>query len=97
MTTDYTLVFDKLREVIETETAHVQLLVPNAAAEEVEEMKEIDEIRQVAEELAEPEPLSVHQHLRVINPRSPKKNSLPIRNYLNHRHGSRRARLRARR
>ena len=54
MTTDYTLVFDKLREVIETETAHVQLLVPNAAAEEVEEMKEIDEIRQVAEELAEP-------------------------------------------
>ena len=56
MTTDYTLVFDKLREVIETETAHVQLLVPNAAAEEVEEMKEIDEIRQVAEELAEPEP-----------------------------------------
>ena len=56
MTTDYTLVFDKLREVIETETAHVQLLVPNAAAEEVEKMKEIDEIRQVAEELAEPEP-----------------------------------------
>ena len=53
MTTDYTLVFDKLREVIETETAHVQLLVPNATAEEVEE---IDEIRQVAEELAEPEP-----------------------------------------
>ena len=56
MITDYTLVFDKLREVIETETAHVQLLVPNAAAEEVEEMKEIDEIRQVAKELAEPEP-----------------------------------------
>ena len=36
--------------------APTPLLVPNAAAEEVEEMKEIDEIRQVAEELAEPEP-----------------------------------------
>ena len=33
MTTDYTLVFDKLREVIETETAHVQLLVPIAAVQ----------------------------------------------------------------
>ena len=54
MPADYTIVFDKLREVIETETACVQLLVPNAAAG-VEEMQEIEEIRQLAEELAEPE------------------------------------------
>ena len=47
--------FDKLREVIETETACVQLLVPNAAAGVVEEMQEIEEIRRLAEELAEPE------------------------------------------
>ena len=55
MPADYTIVFDKLREVIETETACVQLLVPNAAAGVVEEMQEIEEIRQLAEELAEPE------------------------------------------
>ena len=57
MPADYTIVFDKLREVIETETetACVQLLVPNAAAGVVEEMQEIEEIRRLAEELAEPE------------------------------------------
>ena len=55
MPADYTIVFDKLREVIETETARVQLLVPNAAAGVVEEMQEIEEIRRLAEELAEPE------------------------------------------
>ena len=55
MTGEYTLVFEKLREVIETETACVQLLVPNAAAGVVEEMQEIEEIRRLAEELAEPE------------------------------------------
>ena len=54
-TDDYVIVFDKLREVIETETACVQLLVPNAAAGVVEEMQEIEEIRRLAEELAEPE------------------------------------------
>ena len=53
MTGEYTLVFDKLREVIETETAH--LLVPDDEGE-VEEMQEIDEIRRVAEALVEPEP-----------------------------------------
>ena len=53
MTGEYTLVFDKLREVIETETAH--LLVPDNDGE-VEEMQEIDEIRRVAEALVEPEP-----------------------------------------
>ena len=57
MPADYTIVFDKLWEVseTETETACVQLLVPNAAAGVVEEMQEIEEIRQLAEELAEPE------------------------------------------
>ena len=59
MPADYTIVFDKLREVIETETetetACVQLLVPNAAVGVVEEMQEIEEIRRLAEELAEPE------------------------------------------
>ena len=54
MTGEYTLVFDKLREVIETETAH--LLVPDADDREVEEMQKIDEIRRVAEALVEPEP-----------------------------------------
>ena len=54
MTDEYTFVFDKLQEVIETETAH--LLVPNADAGEVEEMQEIEEIRRVAEELVEPDP-----------------------------------------
>ena len=54
MTGEYDLVFDKLREVIETETAH--LLVPNAADKRVEEMQKIDEIRRAAEALAEPEP-----------------------------------------
>ena len=53
MTGEYTLVFDKLREVIETETAH--LLVPDNDGE-VEEMQEIDEIRRVAEALVEPAP-----------------------------------------
>ena len=53
MTGEYTLVFDKLREVIETETAH--LLVPDNDGE-VEEMQGIDEIRRVAEALVEPEP-----------------------------------------
>ena len=56
MTADYTLVFDKLREVIETETAHVQFLTPNRDEGDVDEMQEIDEIRRVAEALAEPEP-----------------------------------------
>ena len=53
MTGEYDLVFDKLREVIETETAY--LLIPNADDEEVEEMQEIDEIRRMSEALAEPE------------------------------------------
>ena len=55
MAVDYTLVFDKLREVIETETAYVQFLVPNTADGVVEEIQAIDEIRQLAETLAEPE------------------------------------------
>ena len=54
MTGEYAIVFDKLRGVIETETAH--LLVPNADDGEVEEMQEIDEIRRVTEALVEPEP-----------------------------------------
>ncbi len=53
MTGEYTLVFDKLREVIETETAH--LLVPDDEGE-VEEMQKIEELRRVAEALVEPEP-----------------------------------------
>ena len=55
MAADYTLVFDKLREVIETETAYVQFLVPNAADGVVEEMQKIDEVRRLAEALAEPD------------------------------------------
>ena len=54
MTGEYALVFDKLREVIETETAH--LSVPSADAGGIEEMQEIDEIRRMAEVLSEPEP-----------------------------------------
>ena len=53
MTGEYALVFEKLREAIETETAH--LLVPNTDEGEVEEMQAIDEIRRVAEALVEPE------------------------------------------
>ena len=56
MTGEYALVFDNLREVIETETAH--LLVPNADKGEVEEMQEIDEVLRLAEALVELEPLT---------------------------------------
>lgn len=57
MTADYTIVFDKLREAIEieTETARMQLPAPAAGEGESEEMREIDEIRRMAEELAEPD------------------------------------------
>ena len=59
MTTDYAIVFDKLKEVIETETetetANVRLLVPNADDVGFEEIQEIDEIRRMVEALEEPE------------------------------------------
>ncbi len=57
MTTDYTIVFDKLKEVIETETdtANVRLLVPNADDVGFEEIQEIDEIRRLVEALEEPD------------------------------------------
>ena len=57
MTTDYSIVFDKLKEVIETETetANVRLLVPNADDVGFEEMQEIDEIRRMVEALEEQE------------------------------------------
>ena len=59
MTTDYAIVFDKLKEVIETETetetANVRLLVPNADDVGFEEIQEIDEIRQLVEALEEPD------------------------------------------
>lgn len=55
MTADYTIVFDKLREAIEIETARMQLPAPAAGEGESEEMREIDEIRRMAEELAEPD------------------------------------------
>ena len=59
MTTDYAIVFDKLKEVIETETetetANVRLLVPNADDVGFEEIQEIDEIRRLVEALEEPE------------------------------------------
>ena len=57
MTTDYSIVFDKLKEVIETETetetANVRLLVPNADDVGFEEIQEIDEIRRMVEALEE--------------------------------------------
>lgn len=57
MTADYTIVFDKLREAIEieTETAHMRLPAPAAGEAEADEIREIDEIRRMAEELAEPD------------------------------------------
>ena len=59
MTTDYAIVFDKLKEVIETETetetANVRLLVPNADDVGFEEIQEIDEIRRLVEALEEPD------------------------------------------
>ncbi len=57
MTTDYAIVFDKLKEVIEieTETANVRLLVPNPDDVGFEEIQEIDEIRRLVEALEEPE------------------------------------------
>lgn len=57
MTADYTIVFDKLREAIEieTETAHMRLPAPAAGEAEADEIREIDEIRRIAEELAEPD------------------------------------------
>ena len=68
MTGEYALVFEKLREAIETETAH--LLVPNTDEGEVEEMQAIDEIRRVAEALVETRALDVHQHLRAVGSRA---------------------------
>ena len=57
MTTDYAIVFDKLKEVTETETetANVRLLVTNADDVGFEEIQEIDEIRRLVEALEEPE------------------------------------------
>ncbi len=54
---DYTLVFDKLRETTETETetARIQLSMPDADDAGIEEMREINELQRMAEELAEPE------------------------------------------
>ena len=59
MTSDYAIVFDKLKEVTETETetetANVRLLVTNANDVGFEETQEIDEIRRLVEALEEPE------------------------------------------
>ena len=56
MTSEYAIVFGKLREVLETETGRVQILAPNADDKEVEEMREIDEIRRMADALEEQDP-----------------------------------------
>ena len=54
---DYDLVFDKLAEALQTETETFRaLLTPQTVDAEIQELREIDEVRRLAEELEDPEP-----------------------------------------
>ena len=67
MTTDYAIVFDKLKEVIETETetetANVRLLVPNADDVGFEEIQEIDEIRRLVGSTRRTRDINIFKHI----------------------------------
>ncbi len=52
---EFDLVFDKLREALETETMTASY-VPLSTDADTEEMDGIEELRRIVEELEEPEP-----------------------------------------